>query len=49
VPVPDVSVLADIASAPVDISCAVEFANFVQISLDGVKFIRIEDGGDLYP
>jgi hypothetical protein len=29
VPVPDVSALADIASAPIDISCAVEFANFV--------------------
>jgi hypothetical protein len=49
VPVPDVSALADIASAPIDIACAVEFLNFVQISLDGVKFIRLEYGGDQYP
>jgi len=39
--VPDVSALADIASAPVDISCAIEFLNFIQISLDGVRFMRL--------
>jgi len=49
VPVPDVSALADIASAPVDISCAIEFLNFIQISLDGVRFMRIQEGGDKYP
>ena len=46
---PDVTALADIASAQIDLTCAVEFTNFIQISLDGVKFMRLEEGGDKYP
>jgi len=39
--IPNVSSLNEIAAMPIDIRSAAEFENFIQIALDGVKFVRL--------